>query len=577
MAYAHFHELTEWTPSVPLLDTDGSPLYETDYRALLLSIITDDNIPMLHRYISSYSKDYLLAPGETNTLDPFWNAAASGSTESLNILFDYYRDEPSPVVLLEKRRFSLVTTAASHGQLETVRWLLEHESLLESLHIPNADDGSILLAAAGSLSVLGLRIPHPCDDLGAWLRVRVSRGEELIKFLLKRGASPCTTGLAPQPPSEDGKGLVAWSSFVLCSGVDLQSPEQPVDTVLSQAASRAGYGVIKQLIDAGADVHAKHRHLDQHLFEFNDIHRDSTALHVGSLYWNDAGIQALLDHHDTGNASYSVREMVCSLDVNGRTPLHWAAKGSRLIGCLLPDEEVNSRLVGTFKALLTGSSDMVNHKDKEGSTPLHYFIQLHANCGETKHFENALRLLLEAGADPNIKDIEGKSALHLLALWSVDSDPLSPSILDLLLAHGAGINDVDKEGNTAFHIMAKNLRQIEAAKTLLGAGADPRAENAKGNTPFHELMQSGMLRFRARDLVRRLEDEMVTVDDRIKAQDDMFNALIDAAWDGLMDQPNAAGRTPRQLRFEAREKWWDIEEKRKGMFTRGRARRVVKS
>ncbi|KAJ5730394.1 ankyrin repeat-containing domain protein [Penicillium malachiteum] len=437
MAYVHFHEPTEYT--------------------------------------TSYSKNYLLAPGETATLDPFWNAAASGSTESLNILLDYYRDEPSPVEPLEKRHFSLATTAASHGELET------------------------------------------------------------------RGASPCTTELAPQPPSEDGEGLVAWSSFILCSGFDSQSPEQPVDDVLSQAVSRAGYGVVKQLIDAGADVHAKHRHLDQHLFDMNDIHRDSTALHVGSLYWNNEGIQALLDHHHTGSANHSISEMVCSLDGNGRTPLHWAAKGSRLIGCLLPDEELDFRLVRTFKALLAGSSEMVNHKDKDGLTPLHYFIQLHAGCGETKHFENALRILLKAGADPNIKDNKGQSSLHLLAINSIDSEPLNPSILDLLLARGAGIKDVDKDWSTAFHIMAKNLRQIEAAKTLLSAGADPRAENAKGNTPFHELMRFGMLRFRPRDCVRRLEDDKVMVDDRIKAQDDMFNALRDAVWDGMMDQPNAAG------------------------------------
>ncbi|KAJ5621393.1 ankyrin repeat-containing domain protein [Penicillium herquei] len=561
MAYPHFHEPTELIPKVPLLDTDGSPLYEPGYKGLLCSIIRENDIPRLHGYIASYSKKCLTGPGETDADDPFWVAASSGSTESLSLLFDCYLEEPPQREPLEERGFSLVKTAASSGHIETVRWLLDHASLLESLHIPNPDDGQILLAAAGSFQGREL-----LD------RDSVSRGEELIKFLLERGASPCTTERQPQPPGEGERGLAAWAGFVLSVGFDPQMPEQPVSDVLSEAVSGAGYAVIKQLIDAGADVHVKHRHLDQHIFGLDDTRRDCTALHVGSLYWNDAGIQALLDNHDTGSASCSVREMVCSCDGDGRIPLHWAAGGTRQLTCELSDEEVNSRLVGTFKALLAGSSEMVNHKDKDGLTPLHYFIQRHAACGETKHFENGMRILLEAGADPSIKDNSGRFPLHLIAVGSVDSEPLNPSILDLLLAHGASLSDVDNKGNTPFHIMAKNLRQIEAAKTLLNAGADPRAENAKGNTPFHELMGFGMLRPRPRDFVRRQEDEVVTVNDRIKAQDDMFDALKDAVWDGMMDQPNAAGSTPRQLRVEARKTWREIEENRKGMFTRGRGR-----
>lgn len=65
-------------------------------------------------------------------------------------------------------------------------------------------------------------------------------------------------------------------------------------------------------------------------------------------------------------------------------------------------------------------------------------------------------------------------------------------MIGLLLAHGAIISSVDMNGNTTLHIIAKNLRQVEAARFLISNGANVAAINAQGNTPVHEVM-TGLL------------------------------------------------------------------------------------
>lgn len=62
--------------------------------------------------------------------------------------------------------------------------------------------------------------------------------------------------------------------------------------------------------------------------------------------------------------------------------------------------------------------------------------------------------------------------------------------------------------------------------------------------------------------MRPLEDrhgkieEDITPDDRIREQDEMIKVLLEAGGSSsLMDQPNATGKTPRQLLEETRARW----------------------
>ncbi|KAL2008715.1 hypothetical protein VTN00DRAFT_6909 [Thermoascus crustaceus] len=191
-----------------------------------------------------------------------------------------------------------------------------------------------------------------------------------------------------------------------------------------------------------------------------------------------------------GTIGHDITDLVSSRDSNGRLPLHWAAAGPGPRECTLPDDEISSQLIDTFKLLLAGNPSAINVQDEEAATPLHYAIRSHAACGGSKHANLTIRLLLEHGADASVSDGNGQT-----------------------------------DGNTAFHIMARNLRQVQAAKFLLGRGADVRATNAKGDTAFHEAAR-GILRPRE---TRDKKIEGVTVADQIRAQDEMMGVLQEAS------------------------------------------------
>ncbi len=61
----------------------------------------------------------------------------------------------------------------------------------------------------------------------------------------------------------------------------------------------------------------------------------------------------------------------------------------------------------------------------------------------SKSARGAAQLLLDAGADPNAKDVRGSTALHLASAGGLASETL-----ELLLEHGARVNTRDRAGET---------------------------------------------------------------------------------------------------------------------------------
>lgn len=93
----------------------------------------------------------------------------------------------------------------------------------------------------------------------------------------------------------------------------------------------------------------------------------------------------------------------------------------------------------------------------------------------------AVKLLLEAGADPNAVDSEGKGALHHLSDGSSDFE--ADKCLDLLVKHGANVNIQDREGRTPLMIALANMDNVDGNYIchLLSAGADGNVRDHAGN------------------------------------------------------------------------------------------------
>ena len=73
----------------------------------------------------------------------------------------------------------------------------------------------------------------------------------------------------------------------------------------------------------------------------------------------------------------------------------------------------------------------------------------------------AISLLLECGADPNSKDVEGNTALHTAAL----NKPAKPAVIQTLLDHGAHFDSVNGDQKAFFHLLNKQPLHEVSNKT----------------------------------------------------------------------------------------------------------------
>lgn len=178
-----------------------------------------------------------------------------------------------------------------------------------------------------------------------------------------------------------------------------------------------------------------------------------TALHKAALSGSVVNVMALLDAGADPNV----------MDKFGHSPLHMAVRRRK-----------SSELI---KALISkGANVNLNHPDWNrqslGATPLH----LAARLGR---LENA-NTLLNNGAEPNIGDSTGQTALHIAA-----AHELTGKLCEELLRRGAKINNCDTiYGETPLHKAVKT-NVVDNVKTLITNSADANIQDFNGNTVLH--------------------------------------------------------------------------------------------
>jgi len=89
----------------------------------------------------------------------------------------------------------------------------------------------------------------------------------------------------------------------------------------------------------------------------------------------------------------------------------------------------------------------------------------------------AAKILIDAGADLNYKNIDGSTALHTAAAFG------KTEAAKILINAGADLNEKNNLGSTALHTAAF-LCHVEIVEALLEKGADKTIKNKDGKTVF---------------------------------------------------------------------------------------------
>ena len=129
--------------------------------------------------------------------------------------------------------------------------------------------------------------------------------------------------------------------------------------------------------------------------------------------------------------------------------------------------------------LMLQKGAMVDAKDSKGRSPLLYFA---ASAGS--NIELA-RMLLAAGADPNIEDEDLERALNF-SVYSGDIE-----LAELLIAAHADVNHQNVQGESPLHAAAGHSR-YDFVKVLIAAGADVNQLNKSGYPPLFYASDAAM-------------------------------------------------------------------------------------
>jgi len=183
-----------------------------------------------------------------------------------------------------------------------------------------------------------------------------------------------------------------------------------------------------------------------------------TALHLCVRYDRVAELEVLLRHVQRTKGEEGRRTIVdCVESYDGRTALHYAA--------------FRYTDVDAVRVLLDHGADP-NARDRHGDTPLYVACK----------FNNVLRkikALLRAGADVNCCE-RGKGALHVACTNG------STATVELLLQYGADVDEPYKGTLQQTPLMeAVREEAFDVARVLLARGADVDRQDAMGLTALH--------------------------------------------------------------------------------------------
>lgn len=357
------------------------------------------------------------------------------------------------------------------------------------------------LKTAESLLSVGLN-PDVRDRYGRTPLINaVTFGEtKLVQLLLAYHADPNAHVERPnasqlaetplQAAAREGNLPVARMLIKAGAHVDVKGAEGR--TALSSAAFVSHLDMMRFLIDNSADVNVRDAsgasplddaawrgNLDAvamllahgaHLNEVN-TQTGATPINEAAYRGQTAVVRYLLQFHPD----------VMTADKRGYGPLENAIRMGKEESALLllkpdaklPDDAVDIAIrkdeAGVLGAVL------------RGGMPANGAVDLAASAGAAK----VMRVLLDHGADPNVRSRNGATALEDAALKGFGE------IAGILLDHGAQVNLTNGDSGTTALYAAASFGKNEVVKMLLEHGANAGLCGKNGKSPYQAAVENG--------------------------------------------------------------------------------------
>ncbi len=223
--------------------------------------------------------------------------------------------------------------------------------------------------------------------------------------------------------------------LLLKHGADLNALTHNGDTPLMTKTYQWGdyqQSSVKYLLKKGAEV--------------SHVNKDGQTAYSYSVMRNRYDIASLLEGHGAA---------IFLQNIFGITPLHYATRH-------------NSLDLAYFHIQREHPAQVVNNA---GNTPLYNTL--------------LVKELVRIGLDVNHRNKDGQTPLHYAARWNASNT----QYLEILIANGAIVNATDYYGYTPLHLAVLNSYYPDSTRLLLQHGADKFARDVWGRMPLDLLLQ----------------------------------------------------------------------------------------
>ena len=327
--------------------------------------------------------------------------------------------------------------------------------------------GALALYKAGDLGGLSL-VPGAGDDDETW-------AHHLARYGASEGESEGECGPAQGRGSHASASMELSDRFRALSeaGFSLSRESEGVLSPLSVAVDAGNWVALDAMLEAGAKpqcssdgeplLHRAASRQDADVltvllrYTENLEVRDAigrTALHVAIENAVTAPLSVLLEKIAAIKDPEKVGALINAPDLEGRTPIHYAAEAGN------PEvAEVLFRLKGA----------RLDRADCDGTTPMHLAV-----CEE--HVD-VVELLLAKGVSANVRGGADWTPLHEAAARD------HMELIEVLCKAGADVAAITHDGETPLHLAVINGAE-RAVKSLLSRGARPDVVDEQGYTPI---------------------------------------------------------------------------------------------